>query len=28
MLLVAAIFFELLAIPFLAWAIAEILYTA
>jgi hypothetical protein len=27
-LLVCAIFFELLAIPFLAWAIAEILYTA
>ncbi len=28
MLLIGAIFFELLAIPFLAWAIAEILYTA
>jgi hypothetical protein len=26
-LLIGAIFFELLAIPFLAWAIAEILYT-
>ncbi len=28
MLIVGAIFFELLAIPFLAWAIAEILYAA
>ena len=28
MLLVGAIFFELLAIPFLAWAVAEVLYAA
>ena len=28
MLLIGAIFFELMAIPFLAWAIAEVLYSA